>query len=139
MRGCEFGVTIPGRTNLLEVLLSFKRDEIAFCQSLSLFFPRKLSRTKISLFFPFFFVPLCFLYISLRSQCVSPLFLFPFSHVYILPPKTSISLKRQILLFPLFFFPFSFFKSPNSKAIFPISNSPLKPSKESPTFLKLQW
>ena len=33
----------------------------------------------------------------------------------------------------------SFFKSSNLKAIFPISNSPPKPSKESPTFLKLQW
>ena len=37
------------------------------------------------------------------------------------------------------FSPYPFFKSSNSKVIFPISNSSPKPSKESPTFLKLQW
>ena len=58
---------------------------------------------------------------------------FSFSHIYIsspLKPKSPIS----FLLF--FLFPFS--KSSYSKAIFPISNSPPKPSKERPTFLKLQ-
>ena len=62
-------------------------------------------------------------FLSLSSQCI-----------YISLPKETLQIccRKNPLLS-------SFFKSSNSKAIFPISNSPPKPSKDSPTFLKLQW
>ena len=74
-------------------------------------------------------------------QCLSspPFFSF-FSPIYITPqdlnlPKKKVNSLISSLLFSISFF----FKSLNSKAIFLISNPPPKPSKESPTFLKLQW
>ena len=64
-------------------------------------------------------------FLSLSSQCI-----------YISLPKETLQICWRKI--PSFFF-FFFFKSSGSKAIFPISNSPPKPSKESPTFFKLQW
>ena len=74
-----------------------------------------------------------------QSKKAPPFFSF-LSHVYI-RLSLKLNLPKKKAKSPIFslLFSLSFFKSSNSKAIFPTSNSPPKPSKESPTFLKLQW